>query len=434
MSLKKSIGSSIVGKSIFIASGYLLNIIISHYYAATGVGIINYLLNNFGVAAMFLTVGVDSTLCYFLANGQMRIEKVVTTALSISFVIQLLTGLGLWAYAHFYAVDSKYVFTLFLFINGIVLTNAFTTLFNATNKFIVYNIIAAMLPLLLSITIGLCIWKKYALPVPLFLLIYGFLSYVMGTVLAVVFIKKNRVRKYISPNTADIKLILQQSVVFFSVNCSFFLLTRVDYWFVKYYCSAYELGNYIQTSKFIQLVLLLPSMVSFALFPSVAKNPTATMKPTIVLLAKIYFYAAIVFCGVFVAIGSFVFPFVFGSSFNSMANIFIAFVPGILLLAYAYPFAVFFPGVNKSFVNLHATSIALVLILVLLFAIMPGKKLYAAALINSVGYVVYTLYFLYYFKKEYPIKSYQLFLFSKADGQVIKKALLSFPQSFYFAK
>src|SRR6202042_3662537 len=69
---------------------------------------------------------------------------------------------------------------------------------------------------------------------------------------------------------AELRKLLRYSLFALASNIIFFLVYRVDYWFVKRFCSDNELGNYIQVSKIVQLFLILPLTIASIVFPYTA--------------------------------------------------------------------------------------------------------------------------------------------------------------------
>ena len=69
------------------------------------------------------------------------------------------------------------------------------------------------------------------------------------------------------PPGSILKNVIRYSLVALLANGIYFLVNRIDYWFVQYYCTAKDLGNYIQASKLGQMMLILPSILGSTLFP-----------------------------------------------------------------------------------------------------------------------------------------------------------------------
>ena len=67
---------------------------------------------------------------------------------------------------------------------------------------------------------------------------------------------------------------------------------------------------------------------------------------------------------------------------------------------------------------------ALVVILVGDLIFIPKYGINAAAMISSVGYIVYQVYVIAVFKKEYPCSVADFFIFRSSDWKQIKQRIL----------
>ncbi|MEJ7681191.1 MAG: oligosaccharide flippase family protein [Segetibacter sp.] len=76
------------------------------------------------------------------------------------------------------------------------------------------------------------------------------------------------------PAFINIRLLIRYALVALAANVIFFLVYRVDYWFVKKYCTLQELGNYIQVSKLGQMLLIIPTIISSVVLPQTAGGGT----------------------------------------------------------------------------------------------------------------------------------------------------------------
>ena len=69
------------------------------------------------------------------------------------------------------------------------------------------------------------------------------------------------------PDRPILKMVIRYSLFALVANLVYFLVNRIDYWFVEYYCSQKDLGNYIQASKIAQMLVILPAILGSTLFP-----------------------------------------------------------------------------------------------------------------------------------------------------------------------
>lgn len=179
-----------------------------------------------------------------------------------------------------------------------------------------------------------------------------------------------------------------------------FFVYRVDYWFVHYYRSAEELGNYIQVSKIAQMFFVLPGILAGVVFPVTAGGATNEIHEKLALLSRSLLLVYSIICIFLIAIGYWFFPFVFGASFHSMYVPFVFIIPGILALSALYPLTAYYAGKNKVIVNVTGTVLALIVIIIGDWIFIPFYGINAAALVSSVAYITFHVYVLLYFKNE----------------------------------
>src|SRR5215204_4354290 len=95
--------------------------------------------------------------------------------------------------------------------------------------------------------------------------------------------------------------LLSYSWQFFVANIFVALLLRSDIWLIKHLCTYADLGNYIQTTKISQFILLLPNLASFTLLPLLTQSIEQNMAESKVLkLINLYFYLALFIIVIFI--------------------------------------------------------------------------------------------------------------------------------------
>ena len=122
--------------------------------------------------------------------------------------------------------------------------------------------------------------------------------------------------------------------------------------------------------------------------------------------------------------GNWLFPFVFGKSFEGMYKPFLFLVPGILSLSGLFVITAYYAGKNRMMVNIKGALLALIVVLIADRIFIPVYGINAAALISSIGYIIYQVYVLYIFKKEYHTAILDFFMVRISDWRDIKSSIL----------
>ena len=202
----------------------------------------------------------------------------------------------------------------------------------------------------------------------------------------------------------------------------FFLVYRIDYWFVNYFIAdKNELGNYIQISRLGQMLLIIPSIIASTVFSVTAEGSSTQMPQRVQQLSRIIFFVAVSCCVVLLLCGKWLFPFIFGSSFDNMYTPFLFLVPGIISIATLYPFTAYYSGKNEIAKNIAGSLVALVIIILGDYVLIPKLGINGAAIISSIGYISYEVYILYLFKKETGVSIADSFIIKKGDFNFLKK-------------
>lgn len=412
MSLKKNILKSIAGKSILLVSGYVLTIAISRYYGAAGSGIINYYFSLYAFIAVFFTAGMDTALNYYLSSGKISPQKISSFAFVILVAVHIIVGLLILLQAIFYnvVVIPGHLVLFLLFITGIAVTNIFSALLNAEGRLFKYNIVLSLGQFILLTFLFYHFYNGIHASEQQFLYWLGATVYGSGLIVALMFFINKKLFHFTGLLIEEKKMIFKASIIFFITALLNLLLIRLDYWFVKHSCSNADLGNYIQSSRFGQIALLLPGMISYALFPDTVKKAEDGNTNNITLLAKIYFYGAIFFCIIFMLCGSVVFPFLFGESFDNMPVIFTLSTPGIIFMAFSYPYSIYFPAIQKIKVLIFSLLCTIIFLVIVYNIISPQNNVYYFTIASSVGFMLYSIILLIAFCKRNHVKLISLFL------------------------
>ncbi len=118
--------------------------------------------------------------------------------------------------------------------------------------------------------------------------------------------------------------------------------------------------------------------------------------------------------------GKWLFPFLFGSSFNDMYLAFVLLVPGILSLSCLFTLTAYYAGKDRIWTNIKGSLLALLVITAGDSIFIPRYGIAAAALVSSIGYIIYQVYILSVFVKEYQVPLSDFFMIRLTDWTALK--------------
>ena len=423
MNIQKLLYQNIFWRGLFFVSGFLLNILIARHFDAAITGWIYYLFTIFSFFTLLGSFSLEAGLIYFGSKKEIPLERLTGFSILWTLFIAVLIVL-IYFILLISRVDipiAKFQYAL-LFICGSILLTFITALFYARQNYITSNIVGISINVLLIILL-LNVNVSSRLNNQAFIVIYFGSFLLAGSILLILFFKRLTIPKFGWINKVQLNKLFRYSILVFLSNVVFFLLYKIDYWFVNKYCSPEDLGNYIQISKVGQMFLLLPGILASSLFPLIAGNHISKLEDAIKAISRTVFFTYLLGCAFLVVVGKWLFPFVFGESFSGMYEPFLFLIPGILSLSMVSTMAAYFSGKNRVSVNLTGSFLALVVIITGDALLIPRYGITAAAAVSSAGYITYHIFVLYTFNRIHHSGMIDFFYFRFSDFKKLKESV-----------
>jgi O-antigen/teichoic acid export membrane protein len=415
---------SILWKSLFFLSSFLLNILIARHYQASVSGQIFFLINSYALIILIASLSLESAMGYYISKNEISIARLINFC--VAWTVLIAIGIFLFFVLKKDIIHTNNILAI-TFICGNLLFNYCSGISYARKNFALPNLIS--ISITVSLMILLLIMKFFPARViddDVFIKIFfsSFLLQGLVTLMALCFTYVSSWR-FTLPEITEFKKLFRFALVAFFANIISFLLYRVDYWFVKEYCNAAELGNYIQVSKLAQLFFILPAMLASVVFPLTAGGQQQYVNDILATISRVVFMIYLCGCAILSITGYWLFPLLFGDSFNNMYVPFLLLIPGILALSTLYTLTAYYAGINKMSVNIKGALLAFVFILVADVFFIPEYGINAAALISSIGYIIYHIYVLGTFIKQYGTPALSFFTFRLSDYKKMSNSILA---------
>lgn len=419
---------SMLWRGLYYVAAFIINILIARHFEASVSGNIYYISSLYALVLLFASLSLESGIIYFTARQEINAARLF----NFSIIWSLVTGLVTYLLVHFIFTGlykgipaQLLVFSSVSFIGGNLLTTYCSGFFYARNNFFVPNIIIIISTIILIVLIPY--GGRSVIPAiddANYFYIYFGSFLVQGICMAIAagikYIKQGLLQ-FLSGQ--EFKRLFKYCGMAFFGNIIFFLLYRVDYYFVEKYCTAEQLGNYIQVSKLVHLFFILPTILAGAVFPITAGGKNENIHSWLTLLSRSIFSLYSLVCLVLAVTGKWLFPFVFGESFTDMYLPFLWLIPGILSLSGIFTLTAWFAGKDRIRVNITGSVLALAVILAGDMIFIPTHGILAAAMVSSAGYIVYQVYIISVFRKDYPCAVADFFIFRSSDWQQVKKRI-----------
>ena len=419
---------SLLWRGMYYVAAFIINILIARHFQASASGAVYYISSIYALVLLLASLSFESGIIYFASKREIPVDRLFNFAISWSFFLGLIT----FFIAHYFfgktylgVPAGLIMLSSVLFITGNLFITYCSGFFFAVNNFFAPNII------IISGTIILIILIPFnggsvipAVTDENYFYIYFSSFFIQGICMAVAArIKFIKAWSFKFLSVQQFRLLFRYCALAFTGNVIFFLLYRVDYFFVEKYCTSAQLGNYIQVSKLVHLFFILPTILASVVFPVTAGGQKENINKLLTLLSRSVFFMYTIVLVVLFFIGKWFFPFLFGESFTMMYQPFLWMIPGILALSGIFTLTAYFAGKNQIKVNITGSVYSLVIILIGDIIFIPRYGINAAAFISSIGYIVYQVYIIMIFKKEYPCSVADFFIFRLSDWKQIKTGI-----------
>lgn len=426
MNLKKLLVQSLLWRSLYFASVLLVNVFLSRFLQASAIGSLYYLTSIFSLIQMVVGISLEAGITYFASGRLISFNKLLWASVAWGFVIGLVVLAGAFVYLHNIKHSPpydvvRYSFFSVCYITGIMLTNYGSVLFYAQNNYFLPNLLLALLNIAFIFTIPFsAAGDDDGRLVNAVTYRYFLVFFIQGVALVVAFMFKNKSwRQFSLPGFNDTVKLGRYSLVALMANLIFFLVYRIDYWFVHNNpatCTESDLGNYIQVSKLGQLFLIVPQIIASVIFPQSAGTADRTeINKTVMVIARLFSQMFLVIIIIIALFGRLLFTWVFGETFNRMQAPFIIIMPGIFCLSVLALLSAYFSGKGNLKINVLGAAIALAVVIAGDYFLVPIYGIIGAAIISTVGYFVNLLYSLLRFYKDYSLSWGDFFRWKKDD-------------------
>ena len=261
--LWRTVTCNTLWRGTLLASVFFLNLAVARVFGAGPSGRFLFLVTNFQLASALAGLGLDSGIQYLGASEPGGKRELAGFVVRYAAAAALLTALVAGVLLLLHVFDSGWMVAYAVgFVGGSLFLRFNAALANSGRLFQLPVAVEACGNLIL-IALLLALRDKQHL----FFGVYFAMPLVCGGV----------VRAYLplepGPKTQpSLRRLWRYSAQAFAANLVFFAVYRVDYWWVAAYCSAGELGNYIQAAKLAQLFFFLPQVIAMVIFPDIVQG------------------------------------------------------------------------------------------------------------------------------------------------------------------
>jgi O-antigen/teichoic acid export membrane protein len=413
MHFNKTLKHIIVWKVVNTILLFLINLLMVRLLGVSKSGDFFYDIAVLSFLVLIISWSLESGIIYYCSKDDRTIPSLVVFVLLLLIIQALISVVVLKNAA---LIISNYLSVVFVLSNITIIY--FSAFFSAKKMFIPFNIISCIVNFITAIILCCC-WMDFQL-IAIFknyftdAYIFSFTVQAFLFVMIILFDSKE-IKVNLTKASPLIKNIFTYSSFAFISNIIFFLVVRIDYFFVQKYCSAAALSNYVQVSKCGQLLILIPAIIAGIVFPySAGSSHDMPLKKVQQLCSTI----TVIFVPVIILIiltGSWILPWLFGGGFNLMYVTLLLYLPGFFSLSIIAVLAANLAGKKLLNASIVASLMALIIVVALDVLLIPSGGIYAAAIASSLAYIACGLYLLWFYKTKFKCSIADFFSLSTKE-------------------
>ena len=414
MQLNTLIYKNFAWRGFFYLTSLVLNIAMARMLGAGLSGELYFFLNNIYLVLLIGSISLDSGITYYVSKGELPENQLASFSFAWAVLASVLIAVLFLIFYHNKPVlfENNFLFYACIsFTLGTFLNIYFAAFFYSYDNYKTPNLISGIINLVLLICIP---WKQGWLGFvdgQIFLIIFFTATLIQGVIISISLFLQRKIsftfKKFLLKEIAPA---IKYSVAALSGNLAYFILYRIDYWFVEYYCLPKSLGNYIQVSRLGQLLILPCTIIAATLFPQSSKQAVSFEAKS---FARLFRIVVIVYllAGLFtLAFGKPLILFLWGNEYDEMYVPLQLTMPGIIFLAVSYLFSPIFAGKGKVSYNVIICLLALVVVVILNFMLIPDWGIKGAAIATSGGFAVIMILYFVFAKLNYGFSLKKLFI------------------------
>jgi O-antigen/teichoic acid export membrane protein len=363
MAMMRILYKSFYWKILQFVTSFIVNIIFVRIFRSSISAEFYSLVYTFSLAIAFFSFGMDIGLNFYLSKRQISLvtaNRIIILALILALSVSL-PLIRLFIRPSGYPSLTMGYLMLFagLYIAGGLLTALSGAIFTAHNQNhipsqtgFVFNALMIVLALATN-----SLFARHSV-IPILFIIYFIASFAQGFFLFL-YSWWIYTRVYIKPLQVAIPFqqILKFSFSAFVINFIFYAGSRLSLYLIPYEMLPADRGNYIQAYKLVEYVGLSAAFVYYPFMNLAAGEDKKKIDAIVQFLVRLSNSLVLAF-GIFAAAcGWWLFPFIFGRSFDRVYPIFLWFLPGLFAVCSSTFFTAYFFGRGRLTYNFVSACI-----------------------------------------------------------------------------
>lgn len=433
MSVKKNIYYTFLTQIPAFVLIFFTNLFITLIVKAEGKGVLSIFQADIDFFVLFFSFSISTGIVYFVSSKKISVEKLFAVGLLILgagliLLLLLLTSIKIYFIKSFVFPDnythSFHYWYIIISFTLISFNSLILSFFHGISKFKIINFITIFNGGLNFVIFGLSyVFYRYGnigINVNNILLISMSLVVINFVIHLFLFFKFFHIwPDFKLKFKSDIKPLL----IFISLGQISYMVSfityRIDYWVVEHYNGVEELGYYAQAVGMAQMFWYVSTPIASVLTPFLSSEHSEDSIYIFKFFSRINFSVTFALLLITCLFAGYIFP-IYGAQFSNSVLSFRIISFGILMASVSKVFAVYIFSKNKIIYNLIASTIGMVVALILDFSLIPVYGKIGASIATSISYLTITIVVVVFLKSKFDLDLRNMLIINKNDILIIK--------------
>jgi O-antigen/teichoic acid export membrane protein len=437
--LSKHLISSVLTQIPVFILGVVSGIFSTRILGDEAKGIFSLFQANSQLFVLLFSFGIQTGIVYFISSRKIIESKVLGMSLQIfgysSFLLLIILIL-----VHFFGFDDYilsreysslfYMLILFMMYFFTFLNSILNSFLQAHSKFRHINIVSfagSFFNAIVFVLLFLFMNSRSLAPeIRLYYVLYCTLGGLAFNSLLWLFFYRRELSTQLN-FSFDVKqelkpFVLYNSAIFLGTLINF-LNYRLDLWIVNNFLPEKDLSYYSLAANINQIILYISVTISTVMLPNLSGRSELERSRIFVRVCRISFTFFICIISLAWLLSDWIIPFVYGEAFQPTVLPFKILLPGVLLSCSTQLFATLIVACKMNRLNIAATSIGLVITVILDICLIPIYGIVGAAYATVFSYAVIFIstFYLSLKKLNMPLTNY--FFLTREDAGMIREQL-----------
>ena len=404
-------------RSLSAVINFMIAIVVSQYLGADGKGEQGIILATIAFVLVFSNLVGGATLVYLIPRYKFTLLLFPSYFWSIG--VSLIAYLVLWA---FKIVDQDYILHICLLSALNSFTNIHSTLLIGKEKIKASNLVSLMQPLIviLSLLISFLVLKNESISAYIYALYFAFGGSLLVSIIYMArtfgTMSFHPIVEYLQVTRELFRLGFMNQLAHITQMMSF----RLSYYFLEIYHGDASVGIYSNGIQIMESIWLISKSISLVQYARIANTDDRKYSQDLSMkLLKAGFMISL-FCIIpLVLVPESFYLFLFGQDFIGVKEVIWVLAPGVLIYNVSLILGHYFSGIGKYHVNTIASSIGLVVSIILFVTLIPQYVTLGAGISASISYAVTSFVVLIFFLREAKVGG-KAFLASSGDFDILR--------------